>query len=492
MKLQTAEWLDNPIFMKQVRAKLRGSQLVPGIVVVGALQLLLAWFGASNNAFSDRRVFLFNLAIQGVLLVIIGGSQVGSTVSATRESGILDFHRISPLSPWSITLGFFFGAPVMQYLLFAATLPMSLICVFTGGVSIATALEFLVLALLVAWLIYAVAMLSALSAKRATKGGPVGVIVMLLILSTNLFAFLMSSWPRFEGQLMLPFFDLHLPWLLTTALYLLPPTGFALIASMRKIRSERAHPLSKAQALAFLGTATVLVLGGVWRVKNQGYIVIIVVYALAILGMFMCLTITPTAGEYARGVRRAARQGRKHLHFLDDLAMNRLALMGLCGIVLFGATIAWNCIEGRNPNGQSFSLSIAVGVLTVAYFGLAYQLFSLAAPSRPGTLLALFVFLIWVVPAIAIPVAAAARLPEPILAALGGFTPVTGLAMVSGQDLGVQSPDVARLASLVPAIGLPFLFNNLVVSFRRRIDQVGQPVKAAAPVDESIVLELDE
>ena len=42
-----------------------------------------------------------------------------------RASGILDFHRVSPLTPTELTLGFFFGAPIREYLLFAATLPFS-------------------------------------------------------------------------------------------------------------------------------------------------------------------------------------------------------------------------------------------------------------------------------------------------------------------------------------------------------------------------------
>ena len=49
-----------------------------------------------------------------------------------RESGILDFHRVSPMAPAAVVLGFFFGAPIREYLLFAATLPFSMICVYKG------------------------------------------------------------------------------------------------------------------------------------------------------------------------------------------------------------------------------------------------------------------------------------------------------------------------------------------------------------------------
>src|SRR5262245_42778750 len=102
-------WLDNPILVKHVRSRLRQPQLVPPVTVLVVCELLLVWYGVSNNAFADRRVFLINVAIQGVILIILGAAQVGATLASARESVILDFHRISPLSPWTITLGFFLG-----------------------------------------------------------------------------------------------------------------------------------------------------------------------------------------------------------------------------------------------------------------------------------------------------------------------------------------------------------------------------------------------
>src|SRR5262249_32294025 len=154
---------------------------------------------------------------------------------------------------------------------------------------------------------------------------------------------------------------------------------------------------------------------------------------------------------------------------------------------------AWNCIEGRLEREGSFSLSIAVGVLTVAYVGLGYQFFSLVAPTRAGTVLALFLFLVWGVPAMGAPIAASARLPEPIWTFLAGFTPITGLTMCSGSQW-IPSPDVARVAALIPAIGFPFLFNNMVTMYRRRIDKAAHAgVKRSKAVGNGeIVLELDD
>ncbi len=110
------------------------------------------------------------------------------------------------------------------------------------------------------------------------------------------------------------------------------------------------------------------------------------------------------ANEYAKGLRRAERQGRKHLPAWDDLALNRVALGVFCLIVLIGSTLAWDAIAGRaegvGPEGR-LTLAIAVGVLVVAYFGLAYQFFALVAPKRPGSVMFLFLFFAWIVPLLA-------------------------------------------------------------------------------------------
>lgn len=468
MNRPVAALADNPIFVKHFRSRLRKPLLLPAVTVVVVLQLLLAWYGATNVAFSNQSVFTINLVLQAVLLVVVGAQQVGATVGSARESGILDFHRISPLGAWTITLGFFFGAPLLQYVLYGVTLPMSLFCAVAGGVTFLNVLEFVVATLLAAWLLHAVSMLSALSARRNTKGGTIGVIVVILVFAMNAFSYMLFRAPQLNERLHMPFFGVELPWLLFSAIYLVPAIAFALIASRRKIRSERAKPLSKRQAIGFLATAAALLLGGVWRVGPNNPVVLTVVYVLTALALFMTLTITPSVGEYARGVRRAAKLGRANLSPWDDLSLNRLAHVCLCTVVLVGASLTWNCVEGRTEAGVSYSLSIAVAVLTVAYFGLAYQYFSLVMTTRAGVMLALMLFLLWGVPAIGASIAAAARLPEGVWSFLAGFTPISGIALAAQPPTG--SADIIRIAALIPAVILPLVFNNLVVRMRRRLD----------------------
>ena len=97
--------------------------LAAGVVVVLVLCMCIVWAGYENDAFLNGRAFEWLVMLQGIILIILGGSQVSAAVGGARLSGILDFHRVSPLTPAELTLGFFFGAPIREYLQFACTLP---------------------------------------------------------------------------------------------------------------------------------------------------------------------------------------------------------------------------------------------------------------------------------------------------------------------------------------------------------------------------------
>ena len=103
----------------------------------------------------------------------MGATQVSSAVGGARESGILDFHRVSPLSPLAVTLGFFFGAPVREYVLAGMTLPFVLICAAKDAPSFGNALQLEVSTLLSCWLLHSIAILTSLATKKpkaSTKG----------------------------------------------------------------------------------------------------------------------------------------------------------------------------------------------------------------------------------------------------------------------------------------------------------------------------------
>jgi hypothetical protein len=90
------------------------------------LALGIVVMGYQYNRLNGGETFGALMILQTVILAVMGASQISSSMSKARELGILDFHRVSPMPAYSLALGFFFGAPIREYLMFAATLPFSI------------------------------------------------------------------------------------------------------------------------------------------------------------------------------------------------------------------------------------------------------------------------------------------------------------------------------------------------------------------------------
>jgi hypothetical protein len=117
--------MDNPIVIKHYRSRLRQMPLLTSIAVVMILALSIVLLGYQYNGLRGGETFGALLILQSVILAVMGASQISASVGKARELGILDFHRVSPMPAYSLALGFFFGAPIREYLMFASTLPVS-------------------------------------------------------------------------------------------------------------------------------------------------------------------------------------------------------------------------------------------------------------------------------------------------------------------------------------------------------------------------------
>jgi hypothetical protein len=474
-----AEWLDNPILVKHVRSRLRPQPLVSSIVIVLVLCVCIAWGGFVLDGFTTGGTFGALFALQVVILAIMGASQIGTSVGAARASGILDFHRVSPLSPTELTLGFFFGAPIREYLLFACTLPFSLLCLAFGTPDFRGLLQLMILLLISSWVLHAFSLLNALILKKqAGSRGVVGIVIFLGIMGSSILPGFGRIAVVIESEPRLDFFGISLPWLAVVLLYQLPTLFFLFLAARRKMDSERFHPFSKIQALAALATLGGLMLGGVWSLTDLDYLAVVVIYVLVFIGLLLTTTVTPTQAEYYKGLWRAYKLGKPRLSFWDDLALNRPFLAIACMLVLCTSTIAWNQLSRSSPGGfgivrQAYPLAIANGVIVMAYFGLALQFFLLRFGRRGPNYLSLFLFLVWVVPLIAGTIYLFADWrgrgegPAQVIYAL---SPVAGIALTAG-TAGTGGSDFLAVAgaAITPSLFFAFLFNSLVTAARRRV-----------------------
>jgi hypothetical protein len=474
------DWLDNPILIKHVRSRLRRQPLVSALVVVQVLCLCILWAGYQLNIFISGGAFQFLVILQGILLIVIGSSQVSAAVNGARASGILDFHRVSPLSPTELTLGYFFGAPIREYVLFASTLPYAAICLAIGAPEFRGFVQVVILLLTTAWILQGLALLNALIARpRPNARGAIGLVVFIVILFGNTLRMgrFIPSALLFDTDRRTDFYGFSLNWLVVVLLFQAPLLFFIFIAANRKMDSERLHPFSKAQALAALGSLGFLSLGVIWRQNEYDLLEIGVLYVLVVISILLTITVTPSRAEYLKGLWRAHKAGRSHLAWWDDLALNRVYLFLTCVLVLASANVAWsqagNDLRFVDSSVRAFPLAIATGVLVVAYFGLALQYFLLHFGARGKTYFGLFLFFGWVVPLVAGTILAIATAPmvnESGSQTLLNLSPVVGIGMIASatRSGSVTAATISQVAAIMPPLLFAFLFNSLLVAARRR------------------------
>jgi hypothetical protein len=469
--------LDNPILVKHVRSRLRVQPLVTSIVVVQVLCLCIAWSGFQLDSFATGGAFGLLYSLQAIILVIMGANQAATAVGGARASGILDFHRVSPVSPPAMTLGFFFGAPIREYVLFASTLPFSALCLAFGTPSVHGFVQLMIVLLGAAWLFQGLAVLNALLSRlRTSSRGVVGVIVFVLIFGSYGWMGLGRSAALVDYGWRLTFFGISVPWLAVVLIYLSAILFFIYLACVRRMTSDRIHPLTKSQGIAAIATLAVLVLGGIWKQGEFELLNVIALYVMVAFAIVMLAMVTPTSAEYSKGLWRALKQGRKHLPPWDDLALNRVFLAIACGIVLVAATIAWRASPVADPAAARpfmslFPLAIATGVLVVAYFGLALQFFLIRFGSRGPMYFGLFLFLAWILPVVAgtIGLMAAMRMNDASTSqVIYSISPIAGLGLTAFELHESPVAAAVKASAITPPLLFTFVFNSLLVAARRR------------------------
>ncbi len=327
-----------------------------------------------------------------------------------------------------------------------------------------------------AWTLQGLVLLTALASKGKTPtGGVVAMIVFLLFFGSSLVMGGQFSASMVEHDHRLSFFGLSLPWLPVVLLYQLPLLFFILLASTRKMESGRLHALSKPQGIVAMLVFSTLVLGGIWRKDFYEIYEIAALYLLAIPALLITLVITPSQAEYAKGLYRAQRQGKTRLPWWDDLSVSWITLILLAGIMLGAGTLAGSVAVGDSPQTPRplgpYPLALAAAVLTVAYFGLAFQYFQLRFAKRGSMYFALFIFIVWFLPIIAGSIqtmASGPRGPGEVGAPLFALSPGAGIGMIA--VIGDEHLATAvQAAAITPALLFTFVFNYLLIGARRRV-----------------------
>ena len=307
-------WLENPIFVKHLRSRLRKQPLIAAIVVVQALCLCIVWAGYQLGSFESVGSFRLLFMLQIIILVVLGGAQAGSAVSGARASGILDFHRVSPLSPAELVLGFVIGAPIREYVLFATTLPYAALCLAFGEPILHDFVQWMILLIVSAWLFHGLATLERSDRKAENKlawrhrGCGLSFVCFLnFIFSMGRLGLGVDLGARMS------FFGWDLPWLAVVVMHEAAILLFIYQACVRRMASERIHVLSKPQATAAIGALSFFLMGDAWHRESSPPFMLGILYVPVVTAILLILMVTPNQAEFVKGLWRTRKLGRAPL-----------------------------------------------------------------------------------------------------------------------------------------------------------------------------------
>lgn len=394
----------NPIVVRCWRSRMRARVFIPWAivtVVLSAFVFLTVYNAVESRAGKDsvtaaRAAFIPILVLQGILLLLTGTGAVTSSLVQEEEEGMIEFQRLTPLpSAWKM-VGYLFGLPVREYVLFALTLPFTLLCFWMGDLRF-EALAKVYAILFTSAVLYHLTGYCAGFVIRSRRLGArivqVAVVVLYLVLpQLSNFGYIvfehLTVRPVFREQLSAPFRQSFAPDLprdekmevafygleLPQFVFSLTIQGTLIVVFLSMIRRKwidaSRHPIGKTTALALLAGTSAVVLGnllpliedgrvfpsnmvkdsgpGVARMvvrslvpktsaAEAGMLVALLSVVLLLLGVFLLLQILPTRGEAIRGWRRAARWRGNHLPWRSDEA-TALPWAVACGL-LAGASI---------------------------------------------------------------------------------------------------------------------------------------------------------
>ena len=139
----------NPIFKRYTRSRLRPAPLITWIVIVLTLTATLFFLffyaseyrlkGSPSAAAQDACIPV--LFIQMLILLFMGTGSVASGISREAADGMVDYQRLTPMTPLSKIVGYLFGLPVREYVLFATTLPFTIYCIVVGNIPMGVVAE---------------------------------------------------------------------------------------------------------------------------------------------------------------------------------------------------------------------------------------------------------------------------------------------------------------------------------------------------------------
>ena len=333
---------------------------------------------ARTQAF--KACFLPMLIAQGIILLFVGIGSVAGQLGEEKESGLLDYHRMTPMSPAAKIIGYLFGLPCREYLLFLLTVPFSFIATVFGKLPIGKVLLLYAILICLTITYHLTAMVAGMLAKRPRRASWFAR-VMVLMLYIFLPAASQAGLHIFGHITIIPtLFSLFKEELKDSSMFRdedfaeiwetvsfyywdLPPALFSFVILglmmtmftfilLRKWKKDTYHPFTKKFSIGVFLIVQFLVVGSFvpilaadkglpnFRYVSSDHVLAIVNYVHLLISLGICILllhiITPFQHTLKNGLRRAKKSNLKKIPFNWDASSSFPSALVYLAIVLLG------------------------------------------------------------------------------------------------------------------------------------------------------------
>ena len=445
----------NPLILKGIRENLRLKHLIAAglfSLIVSSTVYLTAYLDGSEGRWTQepvtkewekgdsspingaRYAFPFLLALQGFYLMFLGTGRVASITAEERESGLLDYQRMTPMNPFSKVIGYLFGIPAREYYMFFFTLPFLAHALLVGKLPFGNILQlysvFFCSVILYHLTAHAVGLVvpKPRAASWVSRLVVLGLYVVLPGLGQAGISFLsfLTILPTYFGKILpvlhgegidkssgfdseskisdfwrdVPFFDFTISP--TTFTFLMQGLLLVtlLVTGYRKWRNQALPALSKASALFIFLIFQFLLLGCLWTFFDKGeasgligqefsanafkgrenkmigglILVISIFFSLSLLFILCLVNICcPNRHLYLRGIQRVAKFNLARIPRMADESsgLGLMLILGLLALFSYSALINLALNSDFWTLGSSF-LSLSLIPTTTLFLTVCY------------------------------------------------------------------------------------------------------------------------
>lgn len=384
----------NPLLMRYIRSRLRLRRSlgwILTIVIVSSFMFFMIFLTSVNRELASSRdaargVLMPMFILQGIIMMLMGTGSVASGLVQDKINGTMDYQRLTPMSPLAKIVGYLFGLPIREYLLFAITLPYTVFCLVVGRVPPDAFIPVYVIFFTSVLLYHLTGMAAGMITRkwRFTARITQGLVILLYlvlpqfshlglygfqyltvrpVVAAELFPlippqFIGGQNSTWQGIDSVPFFT----WEFSSFWFSFVLQGLLILVlgtmSYRKWRDQNQHALSKPYGTGVFVMVIIMILGNLWPVLtrqtavdlpifggvgtahiDEGVAVVlplIMSIALLFTGMWILQLVTPSHHEVLRGWRRVVKFGEPRLGWWRNEAPSGLVL----GVMILVSVIA--------------------------------------------------------------------------------------------------------------------------------------------------------